>query len=43
MGVGDSSRSHAADEFVYVKEVQEVTQKYIEVLDAFIQIMRQKA
>lgn len=43
MGAGDSARSHAADEFVYIKEVQEVTQKYIELLDSFIHIMRQKA
>lgn len=43
MGAGNSSRSHAADEYVYVSEVEEVTQKYIEILDAFILLMKQKA
>lgn len=40
MGGGHSSRSHSADEFVYISEVQEVTQKYIEFLAAFIRIMK---
>lgn len=43
MGAGDSSRSHSADEYVLVSEVEQVTAKYIELLDAFIAIMRQKA
>ncbi|MFI3314468.1 MAG: M20 family metallo-hydrolase [Rikenellaceae bacterium] len=33
MGVGDSSRSHTADEFVYLSEIKEGISIYIELLD----------
>ncbi len=35
MGVGDSARSHQADEFVYIKEIEEGIQQYIAFLKAF--------
>ena len=34
MGVGDSSRSHTANEFVYVKELEEGITTYIDYLNA---------
>ncbi|MDT0688174.1 M20 family metallo-hydrolase [Salegentibacter sp. F188] len=33
LGPGDSTRSHSADEFIYVKEVEEGIEKYIKLLD----------
>lgn len=33
MGPGESARSHSADEFVYVEEIENGIQKYIELLD----------
>ena len=33
MGPGDSARSHSADEFVFVEEIENGIQKYIELLD----------
>lgn len=33
LGPGDSTRSHSADEFIYVKEVEEGIEKYIRLLD----------
>ena len=35
MGVGDSARSHQADEFVYIKEIEDGIQLYIEFLNTF--------
>jgi len=35
MGVGDSARSHQADEFVYIKEIEEGIQQYVAFLNAF--------
>ncbi|MCL2416662.1 MAG: M20 family metallo-hydrolase [Bacteroidales bacterium] len=35
MGVGDSARSHQADEFVYIKEIEDGVLRYIEFLKAF--------
>ncbi|MCL2413702.1 MAG: M20 family metallo-hydrolase [Bacteroidales bacterium] len=35
MGVGDSARSHRADEFVYIKEIDEGIQQYINFLKTF--------
>lgn len=33
LGPGDSVRSHSADEFIYVKEIEEGIEKYIELLE----------
>lgn len=33
LGPGDSTRSHSADEFIYVKEIEEGIAKYIELLE----------
>lgn len=33
LGPGDSTRSHSADEFIYVKEVEEGIEKYIRLLE----------
>ncbi len=36
MGPGDSARSHTADEFVYLKEIEEGIKEYIEMLKSII-------
>ena len=36
IGPGDSARSHTADEFIYVHEIEEGLQKYIALLDGLI-------
>jgi acetylornithine deacetylase len=36
MGPGESARSHSADEFVYVEEIKNGIQKYIELLDQLL-------
>ncbi|MCM4155587.1 M20 family metallo-hydrolase [Gramella sp. AN32] len=36
LGPGDSTRSHSADEFIYVKEVEEGIEKYIKLLEKAI-------
>jgi len=36
MGPGDSARSHTADEFIYVDEIRQGIQAYIEVLNKVI-------
>ena len=36
LGIGDSTRSHMADEFVYVHEIEEGIQLYIELLEKFL-------
>lgn len=36
MGPGDSARSHSADEFIYLKEIEEGIQLYINILDLII-------
>lgn len=33
LGPGDSTRSHSADEFIYVREIEEGIEKYIELLN----------
>lgn len=33
LGPGDSTRSHSADEFIFVKEIEEGIEKYIELLE----------
>ena len=35
MGVGDSARSHQADEFIYLKEIEEGIKQYIDFLNKF--------
>lgn len=35
MGPGDSARSHTADEFIYLKEIEEGVQLYIQLIDNF--------
>jgi acetylornithine deacetylase len=35
MGPGDSARSHSADEFIYIHEIEEGIKKYIELLEAY--------
>ena len=37
MGPGDSARSHSADEFIYLNEIQEGIALYIALLDQFMQ------
>ena len=37
LGPGDSTRSHSADEFIYVKEIEEGIAKYIKLLEKAIQ------
>lgn len=36
MGPGDSKRSHSADEFIYIREIEEGIDKYIALLDLFL-------
>ncbi|MGB5274025.1 MAG: peptidase dimerization domain-containing protein, partial [Flavobacteriaceae bacterium] len=36
MGPGDSTRSHSADEFIYVKEIEEGIDIYIQMLERFL-------
>ena len=36
LGIGDSTRSHMADEFVYVKEIEEGIPLYIDLLEKFL-------
>ena len=36
LGPGDSTRSHSADEFIYVKEVEEGIDLYIRILEEFL-------
>lgn len=36
LGIGDSTRSHSADEFVYVQEIEEGIGLYIEILEKFL-------
>jgi acetylornithine deacetylase len=36
MGPGRSERSHTADEFVYLSEIEEGIEKYIKLLDQFL-------
>lgn len=36
LGPGDSTRSHSADEFIYVKEIEEGIALYIEILKRFL-------
>jgi acetylornithine deacetylase len=35
MGVGDSARSHQADEFIYISEIEKGIEQYIEFLNTF--------
>lgn len=36
LGPGDSTRSHSADEFIYIKEIEEGINLYIKILDGFL-------
>ncbi|TBW26677.1 M20 family metallo-hydrolase [Gramella sp. KN1008] len=36
LGPGDSTRSHSADEFIYIKEIEEGIEKYIKLLEKAI-------
>jgi acetylornithine deacetylase len=36
MGPGDSARSHTADEYIYIDEIKDGIQTYIQLLDEFI-------
>jgi acetylornithine deacetylase len=36
MGPGDSARSHTADEFIYVREIHEGIEMYIQLLNSVI-------
>ncbi|MEM9142270.1 MAG: M20 family metallo-hydrolase [Bacteroidota bacterium] len=38
MGPGDSTRSHSADEYIYVREVEEGIDLYIKLLNGFLKI-----
>ncbi|MEL6304447.1 MAG: M20 family metallo-hydrolase [Bacteroidota bacterium] len=37
LGPGDSTRSHSADEFIYVREIEEGIDLYIKILEGFLQ------
>ncbi|NAY92081.1 M20/M25/M40 family metallo-hydrolase [Muricauda sp. JGD-17] len=37
LGPGDSTRSHSADEFIYIKEIEEGIDLYIKILNGFLQ------
>ncbi len=37
LGPGDSTRSHSADEYIYVKEIEEGIDLYIRLLEAFLE------
>ena len=36
LGPGDSKRSHSADEFIYIREIEEGIELYIKILDGFL-------
>ena len=36
LGPGDSTRSHSADEFIYIKEIEEGIDLYIKILEGFL-------
>ena len=36
LGPGDSTRSHTADEFIYIKEIEEGINLYIKILNGFL-------
>ena len=36
LGPGDSTRSHTADEYIYIKEIEEGINLYIKILDGFL-------
>jgi acetylornithine deacetylase len=36
MGPGDSGRSHTADEFIFVEEIGNGIQRYIQILDELV-------
>ncbi|MGY8914131.1 MAG: acetylornithine deacetylase, partial [Flavobacteriales bacterium] len=36
LGPGDSTRSHSADEYIYVSEIEEGIDLYIRILDGFL-------
>ncbi|MFT6930888.1 MAG: acetylornithine deacetylase, partial [Sediminicola sp.] len=36
LGPGDSTRSHSADEFIYVDEIEEGIDLYIKILEGFL-------
>jgi len=38
LGPGDSTRSHSADEFIYIKEIEEGIEKYIKLLDKALKV-----
>lgn len=38
LGIGDSTRSHMADEYVYVNEIEEGIKMYIEILERFLTV-----
>jgi len=40
LGPGDSTRSHSADEFIYIKEIEEGIEKYIKLLDTALKNKR---
>ena len=42
MGPGDSARSHTANEFIYLNEIQEGINGYIEFIETFSQVIKNK-
>jgi acetylornithine deacetylase len=42
IGPGDSARSHSADEFIFVYEIQDGIQKYIQILQNFSSLLSQQ-
>ena len=36
LGPGESARSHSADEYIFVSEIDEAINKYIQLLDGFV-------
>ncbi|EAZ82906.1 M20 family metallo-hydrolase [Algoriphagus machipongonensis] len=43
IGPGDSARSHTADEFIYLNEIQEGISGYISILETYIQLLTQES
>ena len=42
LGPGDSARSHTADEYIYLKEIEEGIELYIELITKFMNFTARK-
>ena len=41
IGPGDSARSHTADEFIYLNEIQKGIEGYLSILDTYTKLLKQ--